>query len=60
MEYTVIWRVELDADSHEGAAKEALTWMRPEVSEATVFTVIDSDGKQRLIDAGGYCAQGTR
>jgi hypothetical protein len=46
MEFNVIWKIDLDAESPLEAAQLALQMMRDERSTATVFTVVDSETKQ--------------
>jgi hypothetical protein len=46
MEFHVIWKIDLEADSPLEAAELALKMMRDQNSTATVFTVVDSDTKQ--------------
>jgi hypothetical protein len=43
MEYRVTWTIDLDADSPESAADQALAIHRDPQSSATVFTVTDMD-----------------
>jgi hypothetical protein len=40
--YTVIWEIDVDADTHEDAAREALHIQRDPESIATVFFVRNS------------------
>jgi len=40
-EFQVQWTIDVDADSHEGAAREALAMQRDASSIATVFRVTD-------------------
>lgn len=42
--YRVRWEIDIEADSPEEAAQEALAIQRDEDSIATVFNVIDSTG----------------
>jgi len=46
-QYRVTWEIELDADTPEDAAREALAIMRDPDSIATVFTVHDQDTATR-------------
>mgnify|MGYP001579035048 CR=1 FL=1 len=47
-EYRVTWIIELDAESHEKAAKEALEIQRDPGSTATVFVVKNLNTKEIL------------
>lgn len=49
-EYQVIWEIDLAADSPVEAAREALRIQRDPASLATVFDVIDPDGRRVRID----------
>lgn len=53
-DYRVIWEIDIDADSPQEAATEALRIQRAPYSTATVFKVIESFGimgdKTTLID----------
>ncbi|WP_018609561.1 hypothetical protein [Uliginosibacterium gangwonense] len=51
-EYTVVWEIQISAESHEEAAAEALEIMRRPDSIATVFHVTDKDDVQVVCDAG--------
>jgi hypothetical protein len=46
MTYTVIWQIEVDADTPFEAAQLALAIQRDPTSTATVFIVEDSEGRQ--------------
>jgi hypothetical protein len=51
MEYEIIWRIQLDAESPEDAARIALEIQRDAFSEATVFEVTNKDtGEMEEID----------
>jgi hypothetical protein len=45
MEYTVTWVIEIEAESHEAAARQALAIQRDPESTATVFKVESEDDK---------------
>ena len=45
MNYLVTWEIDVEADSPEQAAKEALEIQRDTYSEATYFTVRSSSGE---------------
>ncbi len=49
-QFLVTWTIEIDADSAEAAAKEALEIHRDPESIATVFTVAGPDGAAVTID----------
>ena len=53
MEYTVNWKIELDAESFEDAAKKALEIQRDPDSTATHFEVCDEHGRQQEVDLEG-------
>ena len=50
MQYKVIWEIDLDAESFEDAARQALEIQRDPMSNATCFTVTDETGTCRDID----------
>lgn len=50
MQYKVVWEIDLDADSPEDAAREALEIQRDPISMATCFIVIDENGTRQEID----------
>ena len=50
MEYTVIWTIDLDADSPEDAARKALTIQRDPNSWATHFRVRGPHGRKHEVD----------
>ena len=53
-EYTINWTIEVDANSPEEAANQALEIMRDPDSTATVFEVIEIGGNTvKMIDAAG-------
>lgn len=49
-EYRVVWEIDLSASSPLEAAKEAFETMQEKGTEATCFTVIDSEGNRKDID----------
>lgn len=49
--YHVVWEIDLDAESHEEAAQEALRVHRDVSSIASVFKVTDEAGVEKVIDA---------
>lgn len=51
-EYRVIWEIDVYAESHEDAAKQALNIQRDVDSTATVFSVVSTNGHVRSIDVG--------
>jgi len=50
MEYRVTWTIDLDAESFEDAARQALEIHRDPVSIATCFTITDENGTRQEID----------
>ena len=50
MQYRVVWEIDLDAESVEDAARQALEIQRDPESIATCFIVIDENGNYRKID----------
>ena len=50
MQYKVTWTIDLDAESFEDAARQALEIQRDPMSIATYFTVTDENGTCRDID----------
>jgi len=52
MEYRVTWTIDLDAESSEEAAQEALEIQRDPESLATHFTVTDEDGRTKEVEVG--------
>lgn len=50
-EYLVIWKIEIDAESPEDAAKKALAIQQNPENTATVFHVELSDDETIIIDA---------
>ena len=48
--YNVVWEIEIDADSPEEAAKEALAVQRDRFSDAVYFTVTDENDQEHGID----------
>ena len=49
-EFRVKWEIDIDADTPEKAAKQALEHMRNPASIATVFDVIDEHGNTTVVD----------
>lgn len=52
MEYRVTWNIDLDADSPEEAARQALAIHRNPASWATHFEVRDKSGRIHEVDLG--------
>jgi hypothetical protein len=50
--YTVVWEVELDANSHREAAQEARSMQLDAYSEATFFDVTCLDAEGNEIEIG--------
>lgn len=50
-EYHVKWEVDLEADSPEEAARQALEIQRDLGSVTSVFTVTDEHGNETTVDA---------
>ena len=50
MQYKVVWEIDLDAESFEDAARQALEIQRDPASIATCFTITDENGVCRDID----------
>lgn len=48
--YTVTWEIELDAESPEDAARQALEIQRDPFSSALVFFVQDEMGDRVMVD----------
>ena len=48
--YLVIWEMDIYADSPWEAAEKAWDYMRHPFSTANVFTVIDKNGVETIID----------
>ena len=53
MQYRVVWEIDLDAESFEDAAHQALEIQRDPTSIATCFIVVDENGTRQEIDLGG-------
>jgi hypothetical protein len=52
MEYEVIWRIQVDAETPDEAAREAFDCMRDQGSDATVMEVTNPEtGETEEIDA---------
>ena len=49
-EYVVTWEMDIQAESTEDAAREALMIMSDPASTATVFTVTKRNGESETID----------
>ena len=52
MLYRVTWEIDIDAESDEEAARQALEIQRDRESIATCFVVWDPDGDHRVVDLG--------
>ena len=50
MQYKVTWTIDLDAESFEDAARQALEVQRDQASIATCFTITDENGTRQEID----------
>ena len=50
MQYKVTWTIDLDAESFEDAARQALEVQRDPASIATCFTITDENDTRRNID----------
>ena len=50
MLYRVIWKIDIDAESFEEAARKALDIQRDPTSIATCFTIVDEEGKTQDVD----------
>ena len=50
MQYRVFWEIDLDAESIEDAARQALEIQRDPESIATCFIVTDENGSHRDVD----------
>lgn len=50
MKYFISWEIDIDADTPEAAAREALRIQRDPDSIATVFDVFDEDGVDNRVD----------
>lgn len=57
MQYRVVWEIELDAESFEDAALQALEIQRDPASIATCFIVTDENGTRQEIDLGDKDAE---
>ena len=53
MQYRVSWEIDVDADSPEEAAQQALTIQADPDSIATCFTVVDEHGNRIDVDLDG-------
>lgn len=51
-EYRVVWEIDIEAESPEEAAEQALEAQRDPESIATVFDVFEASGKRTRVDAG--------
>ena len=52
MQYRVVWEIDLDAESVEDAARQALEIQRDPASIAMCFIVTDETGTRQEIDLG--------
>jgi hypothetical protein len=63
-EYVVTWQVEVEADSHREAAKEARKMQLDPDSEATFFTAISSvdigRGSRQIVDVNSKLSESDR
>lgn len=50
--YRVVWEIDIEADTPEDAARQALDIQRDKNSEATVFLVTGRGGSTLEIDVG--------
>ncbi len=50
MQYKVVWEIDLDAESFEDAARQALEIQRDPESIATYFLVTDGQGHRQDVD----------
>jgi len=50
MQYKVVWEIDLDAESFEDAARQALEIQRDSESIATCFIVTDEQGHRQDVD----------
>lgn len=48
--YSVNWEIEIEAESPEAAARQALKINRDQNSTATVFDIYDEDGNHTRVD----------
>lgn len=48
--YRVIWEIDIEAESPEDAAREAMLIQHDPTSWASVFDVYDADGNQTQVD----------
>ena len=48
--YNLVWEIEIDAETPLEAARKALEYQRDPGSEATVFDVVEEDGKVTQVD----------
>ena len=53
-EYRVTWKIEVDANNPEDAAKQALAIQRDPESTAVVFEVVDEKGNESIVDIMGW------
>jgi len=47
-DYRLVWEIDIEADSPEDAAKEALLIQRDKGSDATCFTVTDKESNKKF------------
>ena len=45
-DYRIVWEIDIEADSPEEAAREALLIQRDQGSDATCFTVTDKESEK--------------
>jgi hypothetical protein len=50
--YRVMWSIDIEADTPESAAEQALTMQRDPESTATVFAIIDEFNRETTVDLG--------
>ena len=56
MQYRIVWEIDLDAESAEDAAHQALEIQRDPASIVTCFIVTDETGTRQEIDLGDQVA----
>jgi len=52
MQYRIVWKIDLDAESFVDAASQALDIQRDPASIAKCFMVTDENGTRQKIDLG--------
>jgi hypothetical protein len=55
-EYRVRWEIDIDAETPEEAAREARKCIQDPGSIATIFSVVDKDGRETTVDLEHYDA----